>query len=59
LKREPPKVIIRKADVCPHCRERNTVRIDHAFRPVGGFRVAYGYCRACLKRIVVQEHAPI
>jgi hypothetical protein len=59
MKREPPKILIRKADVCPHCREFNSIRIDHAFRQVGAFRVAYGFCRRCDGRVVVREHVSL
>jgi hypothetical protein len=49
------RVIVRKSDVCPHCRSVNTIRIDRSFREECGQRVAYGFCRDCGGRVVIRE----
>lgn len=55
MKATQPRVIIRPAETCPHCRTINTIRIDRAFRENGDERVAYGYCKDCGGRVVVRE----
>jgi len=55
IKCSASRIVIRKADVCPHCRAVNSIRIDRAMRPVGAQRVGYGYCRECGKRVTIRE----
>jgi len=55
IKCSASRIVIRKADVCPHCRAVNSIRTTHGMKANGAQRVGYGYCRECRKRVTIRE----